>query len=496
MPAGAPRPREATYAWRGLTPMRHLFWRVVYGLLASTLAVRGLILILKAARLVAGAAAADRWLARIEHAFVYSGWPVHEPVWINLRMSSVFRRIRRGLDGPHPVVSAVPWRARSVDSPLRVGCVGPFSGALGFPPDLFRLRPAGVHLTVIDIAYEGRHAPYLAQSADAYVAGHLDTPAGIAAVATEVNAAGLDLLLNVNARSSAYDMLDRVRTPCIVNYCAGADLLHHPRVGVQLHAQPQADYFVTRNRMFCGMTRQVMSDDFVVPAAVLYDRRGIDLDAVRPWRARDPLIVFHGSLFKIARPDVLSALFELLAEDQDRECVFVGKERRGEGTRIREAAARCGVSSRVRVVAPFQSLRGEQGAVDDPGWTDTKALLQRARLAPDPWPVGGGAARAEAYALGVPTVHMGVRFEPEHWGRPQLSLTELPALLTQQGTAWSVAQYQDLCRRCLTGEVFATRLVEEQTALVRRVMDEGRWWSQLLDAYRLWETGNRSPAHG
>ena len=460
-------------------------WRAVYGLLAAPAFVGTLVLALTALRAIAGQRFVDALIARGEHRFAYSGWPTHQGVWVNLHMSRFFRQLRRGLDRQRTATAPLP-SLRSPAGALRIGCVAHFSGHLGFPASLFTARPAGVHLTIVDAVYRGVHAPYLRPLADTYVATELDTIEGITRAAGAINDARLDLLVNGDTRSGAYLLVDRISTPCIAHYCPGSDLLYHPRVGLQLNGQPQADYFVRDYRMFCGTTQRLLGPEMVVPFAGIYDARDITIGAGRPWREREPLIAFHGSLYKIARPDVLSALFELLAEDRELEFVMVGKGGAADQGRIARLAAEHGVGERVRVLPPFGAMRDASGAVADPGWLALKDLLSRARLAPNPWPVGGGSSRFEAYALGTPTVHMGVRFDPESWGRPQLSVTEIPHLLVPSGTAWSKAEYQALCRRCLRDEAFATKLIEEQTEVARAAADADGWWRQLLASHDLW----------
>jgi hypothetical protein len=462
----------------------YVWWRALYAQLDAPPVVGLLVGLLKAVRTIAGRGTALSLIARGEHRFVFSGWPTHQPPWINLHMSRLFQRLRRGLNGHHTPAS--PRAARPVDGILRVGCVGYFSGSLGFPPALFAAKPAGVQLTIVDSIYRDVRAPYLRPLADRYVEADLSTSEGIDAAAHDIDAAGLDLLLNTDAGPSGYALLDRVAVPCVAHYCSGSDLVYHPRVAIQLHGQPQADYFVRDHRMFCGTTRQPFGAYAVIPFAGIYDRRDISFDAVRPWRERDPLIVFHGSLYKAANPDVLATLCGLLAEDSALELVMVGKERASEGERIHDAAARFGVGARVHVRPPFSAMRDAAGDVSDPGWAPLKDLLSRARLAPNPWPVGGGSARLEAYALGAPCVHLGVRFDEASWGRPQPSVTEIPHLLVPAGTAWSVAEYAALCRRCLHDEAFATALMRAQTEVAERATDVAGWWTQLLASYDWW----------
>src|SRR5207253_4545739 len=109
---------------------------------------------------------------------------------------------------------------------------------------------------------------------------------------------------------------------------------------------------------------------------------------------------------------------------------------------VRRAAARHGVEAHVHYEGAFSGVRGADGSRDDPGWQKLLGYLGRARLAPDPWPIGGAAARVEAYAAGVPTAHLAVRFDEAAWGRRQDSLLEVEALLVPEATARTPEEYR------------------------------------------------------
>ena len=462
-----------------------LLWRVFYALLESRPAMVLTIAALRVAAAVKGRQWMQGQIDRVEHRLTFSGFPTHPSGWTNLHMSRFFTAVRRRLS---PVVPPPPRRAVRRGDRVKMACVGRFRGLLGFPAELFAQRPARVELTVVDLAYAGHWAAYLEPLADRYVTIALDSPSTYddqlrvaASAVTDV-----DLLLNANMKRDASDLLDRVDAPCVINYCTGSDLLHHDRVDVQLHGQPQADYFIDGRRMFCGTTRASFSDRIVVPFRGLYDRRGLNDGRVAAWEERDPLIVFHGSLYKLASPAILDCLWSLLAGDAALEFVFMGRHDAQALDVIQMTATRRGVSGRVHYEGQFASTRNADGCVDDPGWSKIRGYLGRARLAPDPWPIGGGSARFECYVLGVPSVHLGVRFDPASWGRRQPAVIEPLPLLVQAATATSPAQYRELCERCLHDGVFANELAAEQRRVARRASDPQVWWTQVLDCYDEW----------
>ncbi|MEW5984364.1 MAG: hypothetical protein AB1806_18580 [Acidobacteriota bacterium] len=376
--------------------------------------------------------------------------------------------------------------------PRRVGFVGRFVGLFGFPLTLFDVAPDSIDVAVFDLVHGGRRAEYLGSVVDEYHTLDLDQglPDELQAhrMAELINGADLDVLMNVNWKRDAYDMLDCVTAPCIVNYCVGSDLLHHPKVDFHWYNQPQADYPLRDGYVWSNATRRPFS---LCPAysggGGHFDSRGLQQEASLSWRDRDPLIVLHGSLDKLEQPEFIDCLVDLLSDHPTVDCVLMGKDNgRALASVARRARAR-GVHSRVHYEGAYSAMRGPDGRIDDPGWQRMVSFLRRARLAPDPWPVGGGSSRVECYLMGVPTVHMGVRFEPSTWGQSQHSLCEIPSLLISAGTAFSITDYQDMCAKCLTDEDFAAHLVAEQAVVAARATDGLEWWKRFIEICESWQ---------
>jgi len=371
---------------------RHRIWRSVYACAGS-----GVVVTLAASAIAAitrlfGETRAQGLLSAFERRFIISGWPHHRAGWVNLHLSRVLWRIRgaRTVRPPLAVRSPVAGRA-----PIRVGCVGRFRGLLSFPKALFEGFPPAAQLHLFDLEYAGACADYLAGVTPHYLPVKA-TSGHVAVAADEINRADLDVLVNANSKADAYELLARIETPCILNFCPGSDFVHHGRVAVQMNGQPQADYFIVGRRMFCGTTAQVFGNRPVYPLRGYYDPRGIQLVPQKRWAERKPLIVFHGSLYKLAQQEVLRCLFALMADDSSLVFVIMGKDSADAVSRIDRAAREYGVASRVHYEGAFDSARSNLGIVADHGWSRLCSYLADARLAPDPWPIGGAWARFEA----------------------------------------------------------------------------------------------------
>lgn len=463
------------------------FWRLLYWLLARRTTVRAAAALLRAAER-ARPGMAKGALARAGQLLVESGWPHQGPGWVNLDLSRFVARTRHALV-PRPRAVPKPPRAR-LDEPLRVGVVGELGRPLVFSDEHFRAAPPELELSVFDVEHTGRHAASLAGIVAHYepfpaVRGD---PAGARALAAAVNAADLDLLLFLSGPGNAYELIDALETPCIGFATITSNLLFHERVGFQLYWQPQADYFFRDGEFFCGLSRAPFRQPGVLPAFLPLGSQGFqDAARARPWEERAPLLVFHGSLFKASTPSYLETVFGLLREDERLEFVLMGRDD-GRALGEIEAAARAhGVEGRVHYEGAFSLVRTpDGGAIADPGWERLLDLLGRARLAPDPWPLGGGQSRLEAYVLRTPAAHMAVRFDPDAWGRPQLAAVEFPRLLVPELSATTVEGYREVCRRCLYEREFAEHAVAAQERAAASVLDAREWWLQVRDAYLSW----------
>jgi hypothetical protein len=455
----------------------------VLRMLEGSFAVAAGAWLLRLARALGGVALQQRLVHAIDVYGIRSGWPAHPAGWINLHVSRWLRRARRRAAGVRLAPRHSPPRR---PGPWRVGIVGSFAGLLSFPRQLFIDIPGDIDVHIFDVAYHGRAGTFLRPLVTSYVELALDDNLA-AATSDAVAQADVDLLMVIGPRGDTYDLLDVVQARTIMNYCTGSDLMYHERLDFQMHGQPQADYFVKDRRMFCGLTRRPFTDSVVLPIETgFYDPRGLDLATARSWAERDPLIVFHGSLYKVAYRALLDRLLNLLADDRAIEFVIMGRDDGRSLARIRQAASARGVAGRVHYEGAFNSVRGADGEVADEGWGRLVALLGRARLAPDPFPVGGGSSRFEAYALGAPSVHLGVRFDQPAWGKPQPAACDVVFLNTRAGTAYDVDAYERLCRQCFQDAAFADALADEQRAIAARLIDSRTRWERLRRTHDDW----------
>lgn len=459
-----------------------LFWRLLYRLLDTRAAVFALAAACRLASRVEPSLTPEDVADRFQHVFMY-GWPHHLGTpWVNLDVLRLHSRVRGALRGGtrSPLRSPRPTSAR-----LRIGVLANLESTLTFARPFFEHVPDHVEVFAFDLARRNAEAGYLERTVEGYAAPDPERPASVIAA---IEAAGLDVLLVdvYKHKANVYAVFDGISVPCIVDIGSTVRFWFHDDVAFRYYGLEQADYRIRDERLFCATSHAFLSEKPVYGRPLLFETRGLENPAPRPWRERDPLLVFHGKLYK-ASEAWLETVFGLLADDASLELVVMGRGTRAELDRIRAAARRHGAESRFHYEGEFRLKRNDEGEVDDPSWLRLVEILRRARLAPDPWPLGGAYSRVEAYAAGLPLVHMGIRHDPDSWRLPQPAVTaDHPALNVPRGLAYTEGDYARLCRKVLSDEEFADSLAAEQAALVGRLADPLRFWGDILDCYGTW----------
>jgi hypothetical protein len=466
------------------------FWRLLYWLLEQrvTIRVTAALCRLAAAR-IGGDMTPQEAAERLSHLF-QTAWPHHRGTpWINLQVARFTWRVKRTLGDVRPS------RRRSLrcTERLRVGLLANLAATLTFSPQFFERIPESVDLAALDLGGHSRTAGYLEHFVSDYQAFDARDTAAVAASIEELD---LDLLLFDVYKTDLDAILDGVSVPCIVDVCTTVNLRFHQSVSFHLYCLQQADYLVDGDRLFCTTSESVLGEAAVYPGALLFDRRNLDPHARRSWRERDALLVYHGKLYKLSDA-YLEAVMSLLSDDPSLELAVMGRDD-GQLEGIRAVATKYGAADRLHYEGEFRVARNEEGEVADASWLRLADLLARARLAPDPWPLGGAYSRVEAFAAGAPSVHMGIRTDRASWRRPQLAVTaDHRALEIAELTAYTVDEYLTIARRALYDESFADAVAAEQARRALELTDGAVFWKQILERYETWlETVQRDWTSG
>jgi len=454
---------------------------------------------------IAGAGAAARCIfgkrtaGRLEELLINAlSYPFYKAgVHYNIHALGLQMRVRNA----HSPFRPVPKRSPQAHAgPLRIGMVGEMSIGAARPLALISEFPTGHVFHVFDTGREGVFGE-LPQRPNVVVtrialpenaSGVEKKPGDVAKyvpavhrLATAINAARLDLLIVSNGSiEEKHDIAALVDTPCLVGYLMGSEPVMHPKIDYCLYVQPRTGFPVLGHTMYSVFTgRPVPAEKCCTETAFAYEMVGADRAANPPWEARENLMIFHGRLAQLIEPSFLGVLAELLREDPGLRFELLGPGDNLE--EIQAFFANRGVGERVRYLGMVDKRDYTAGTFHSRIYD----FVRRGRLEANPWPIGGGSARVEAYLAGTPTANL--RFHPEGdrpWASDQTTVA-LPFIDAPSGTADDIAGFKALCRRCLYDRTFAEELIAEQYHVAAEVTNHGVWWERVIACYRDWLAG-------
>ena len=255
--------------------------------------------------------------------FVYAKWPKGYN-YINQHLLNLHQKMSRSVVKP---TGSIPARSASrQNSKIKVGFIGKISGLLGFHETLFENCPDEIDTYIFDIEYRGSYATKLQNSGCKY--RQISRNITGSKLGDIINSSKLDILISACGTES-YSFIDYIDSPCIAIFCAGSSLLYHDKISFQFFTQPQANYFIDGHYLFSGFTRTHLLEQPIFSGYFPYDPRGVEKARITPWREREKILSFHGSLYKIANHKYLKTVFEIMEEDASLNMLIMGKPSRG-----------------------------------------------------------------------------------------------------------------------------------------------------------------------
>lgn len=389
---------------------------------------------------------------------------------------------------------------------LKIGVIGMFGGITVYSKKFFEGFPDSCELFVFDIQLpNGSHAKWLedrytnynliftysgkSKSAN-YSKSRYEEELDISSKL--INESKIDILAIMTHGDLVYDIIDLIDTPCIVNVSAGSDVVHHSKVDIELCAQFQYDLYLKNNRLFCAITDKQFVHSKVYKSKFFYDLRGIEYENSLTWNEKENLIVFHGSLYKLGKKELLNAVFSILKSDKNLRFIYIGKNNFDEISLIKKEAEKMDISGQVEYGGEYQLAYDAQGNIIGKGWERVRDILTKAKVSINPWPIGGGCAVFEAYASGTPCITM-AKTATNNIRRGNYILYAggfLPALHIEQATAYSIKDYMEKCKKCIYNESFAKEIILRQKEIAKEVNDSNRWWNELILNYNDWFKSN------
>lgn len=385
------------------------------------------------------------------------------------------RRISGSIPSRRPRISASP---STLKEKLRIGCLNHFSGALSFGYEFAAGAPFAKHeIFYYDVPYAGQHLSRLENLPACTRFLSLSDPIGNAV--ESINLDNLDVLL-ITPYKDAFQYLDHVSTPAIVQVSSGKNFIHHERVAVAMMSEFPPSWLARESSAFCTITRSYLSLGKIYRADYIFDSRGIEAPVDLDMTSREPIIFCHGSSFKFGARGFLNAAIQLLREFPDYSLHLMSRDPWNVVAKIRQTFVSEGMAERFHYDGEFDSTRNEAGEVADPRWEICRHSLARAALALDAWPHTGGSTRFEAYLSGLPMVHMAVPENPGLGGTVSYASSHVPCLSASLGRAYDPSQYLTIARRILSDESYWTELAKDQLAIATKRKDAARWWGDFL----------------
>ena len=411
----------------------------------------------------------------------------------NLHTAGLVQRIRRA---KMPFV-AVPKRlSRPNVRQLRIGMVGELTFGGARPLSLTENFPAQHELFLFDAGGKDRFGP-IPQRPNTHFSRHdlggdyskiasktigsgEDYIKAICNLTDEINTSKLDILIIANASlEEKNDIATLCNTPCLVSHLMGSEPVYNTKIDFTLYAQANTWSYIKNHRLHSIFTNRPLPAEVCCNLAQhLYERNPSPLPDI-PWEQREPLLFFHGRLAQIHSQGYLTLLAGLLENDRNLRFEFLGP---GDAKPVLQFFANRGLAGQVKYLGVIDKALYQTGDFHEKIYS----TLMRARLEPNPWPLGGGISRIEAYQAGTPTVHLRMNHHRD-WVTGA-SWVDLPDIEIPSATADTVEEYQLLCQKCLYDKEFAAKIRQEQHRVANRVVDAEAWWDRVIVLYREWLT--------
>ena len=373
---------------------------------------------------------------------------------------------------------------------LRIGFMGPFSGLLGFPRELFEQFPQQASLFLYDFVYRQQsvenYGDFCTYRRVALPAQFEAKPEELRSTARVVNDDNLDAVFLISIGWMGRLLLDHIRTPNLIYISCGAlDLLYHEKCSLQANIAQPAPYSVRNGRLYSKERICVARIGLLQTNVFHYDKRGIEPLVIDKnlLAKKERKIVYLGNSYKLDSKEYRECVTRLLKENADLTlvCYTKPRERKSPQARVREYFEKAGVSQQVVFNKGFSALRESDGSIVAPNrWKKALHELESARLFMDTFPWGGGSSVVEAYLSGVPVIFMSK--DEESWSRkPLLNRTHSELRETTLGRAKSLDEYCEKCQRVLDDDAFATEIIREQYDLARTVLcNEEYFWQEII----------------
>jgi hypothetical protein len=359
---------------------------------------------------------------------------------------------------------------------LKIGLIGNLSGTSMTPISFLDFFASSNHKLYI---YDVSDGDALAKKSKyhysySYLPGK-DKWKNLEEICDIVNRDELDLVVIADTMVFSSCVASRVDAKAIYYYSFGSGVLPKISKLTNILCQPQVDFQTRENRLYSYNSMQNLQAARTILVAGYYDRRGIVIDPLNDSTKDIKYVFYHGSIYKILNYSFLKNVSQILSSQSDLKFIYVGHSTISEQLRIKLYLLFLGIYRKCLYLPHNVYGQGDFGVLGE--------VLGNSLVFLNPWPVGAGAARFEAYAYRIPVAHLDLSVQHKLKKSKLNTVVDVLGFKTELNTNTSKVDYVDFVIKSINDLSFRKKVVEQQCKKVEYLSSSTRWWNQVIEDY-------------
>jgi hypothetical protein len=359
---------------------------------------------------------------------------------------------------------------------LKIGLIGNLSGISMTPPSFLNFFAYSEHkLYIFDVSGQdllSKKSKF--HHAFSYWSG-ADKWKNLEQICDNINREELDLVVIADTMAFASCVASRISAKAIYYYSFGSGILPKIKGLTNILCQPQIDFELSKNCVYSYNSKSQLAAARTIAIPGYYDRKDIEINAVKNSTGDFNYIFYHGSTYKILNYSFLKSISRILSSQVDLKFVYVGEGTFSQLFRIKLYLLIFGISRRCIYIPHMQYSRGQFWSLGE--------ILGKSLVYLNPWPVGGGAARFEAYACGVPVAHLELSKNHSPGKTKSRTVVDVQGFKTKLSKNMSKSDYVEFVIRVINDISFRKMVINEQSKKLEYLSSSTRWWNQVIEDY-------------
>lgn len=359
---------------------------------------------------------------------------------------------------------------------LKIGLVGNLSGTSMTPVSFLDFFARSNHRLYI---YDISEVDFFAKKSMYHVSYRFlpgkDKWKNIEKICESINRDDLDLIVIADAMVFSSCIASRVKAKAVYYYSFGSGVLPKIRGLTNILCQPQVDFQARKYCLFSYNSMQNLEAARTILVAGYYDRRGIPVDPIESLSSDMKYVFYHGSIYKIVNYSFLKNLSRILSSQVNLKFIYVGHSTRRDLFRIKLYLLSLGIHKKCIYLPHNVYNQGEFGTLGE--------VLKKSLVFLNPWPVGAGAARFEAYSYKIPVAHLELTREHKFKKTKSNTVVDVLGFDTDLNANMSKTNYVDFVVRSIEDLDFRKKVIGEQFRKVEYLSSSTRWWNQVIEDY-------------